>query len=194
MSRALIAKSIVILFSLTGCDTTGLPGLDLGSQAENGTLVMGMVGKDDTEFSVIVAPMNEDGSVNSRGGDRMTHKTGKSKSFHALSLKPGTYVFRSVNWGNRLSKYVVCLNNETYAVPIVTSQTVYAGDISFDRASFGYGAASFTGMSDRSLVANSLSADPLISGQIKDAELRPATFAMGRNRLNGNEICGSGSF
>lgn len=194
MTKFVIAKSIAMILILSGCDTTGLPDFDLGSQAENGTLVVGMVGQDDTDFSVIVAPVNEDGSVNSRGGERVDHKTGKSKSFQAVSLKPGTYVFRSVNWGNRLSKYVVCLNKDTYAFSIATGQMIYAGDIAFDRASFGYGVASFTGMSDRSVVTKSLSTNPLITGQITDAQLRPATFAMGRNRLNGDEICGSGSF
>jgi|GEM_PF-6752752 len=194
MTKTLIAKSIAILLMLSACETPGMPSFDLGSQEDNGTLVVGMVGNDDTAFSVIVAALDAEGAVSSRGGERVEHKSGKTKGFYALSLKPGTYIFRSVNWGNRLSKYVVCLNNETYAFSIATGQTVYAGDIEFNRASFGYGAASFTGMSDRSSVANSLSANPAITGQIKDAELRAATFSMGRNRLNGDEICGSGSF
>ena len=194
MNKALIVKLMAMIVMLSACETSGLPGFDLGSQAENGTVIIGMAGKDKTKFSVVVASLNEDGSVSSRGGRPVEHTGGKEKGFYAVSLKPGTYIFRSVNWGNRLSKYVVCLNQETYAFRVRTGETLYAGDIAFDRASFGYGAATFTGMSDRAGVAGQLAGNPLVTGPMMDAQLRPATFAMARNRLNGNELCGSGSF
>ena len=196
MAKGFVGSSfaLVIALLLGGCETAGLPSIDFSSQEEKGTLVVGLVGNDDTKFTVIVAPLNEDGTVSSRGGDSIEHTGGKTKSFYTIALKPGSYLFRSVNWGNRLSKYVVCLNQETYAFSIEIGQVIYAGDIAFNRASFGYGAASFVGNTDRGRVAQSLSGDPLVTGTIADAQLRPMTFEMGRNLLNSDELCGTGSF
>ena len=191
---AAIVSAAALALMLSACDTTSVPGLDFTPDDQKGTLVVGMVSSDDTKISLIVAPLNEDGTVSARGGQTIQHTSGKNKEFYTLSLKPGRYVFRSMNWKNRLSKYVVCLNTDTYAFSIDMGRTIYAGDIAFERSGFGSGAVSFTGLSDRTLVTELVSGDPKIQGSLEDAQLRPTTFSMGRNRLTNDELCGSGSF
>lgn len=179
--------AFLCLLLISGCTYSELGRTsNFDNTSTQGLALIGVSGKRD--FSAWFAKFDPSThrllAVAFSGHEGIAHNGGEKITYKLLSMSPGIYVVKNLQYRRYPTTHIYCLNKGTYQFEIKSGQIFYLGAITL-----GSGSRIFATKGSISEASKIMKEYPDVKGDISTAELTPTYFNNGTD-IFGREVCG----